>query len=307
MFGQLAVRRLAQGLLVIWLLSVISFGLSRLNGDPARLLAAQGASADQVEQLRDTMGLNRPLIEQYLTFIFGAFRGDLGLSLSYRQPVSTLIVERLPATLELGVAAVALAAGFGVSIGLVIATTKNHLLRGVLHSISLIGQSVPVFWLALILISFVSVTLRLLPSSGRHGIESLILPAVALAAYPTAQIARLIAARMTEAGRLQFVRAARAGGIPEGQITFHYVLRYSLPTVITVIALQLGAVLGGAIITEAIFAWPGLGSLSVSAVNARDFPLVQGIVITIGIMIVLVNLAADLLCLALDPRAGVAQ
>jgi len=294
--------RLGQAVIVIILVSIVSFGLSHLGGDPARLLAGPNASRSDVHRLANELGLNRPVPVQYAEFAKNALRGDLGTSLTYQQPVASLIGERVGATLELAFAAMLFAIAIGVPAGVAAAARPAGLIDASVRFISLIGQSLPVFWIGLLLILVFAVNLRWLPASGRSGVTSVILPAVALGAYSLAQIASLTRATMLDVLQQEYIRTAIVNGLPRWRILCIHAFRNVLLPVLTVVGLQLGAVLGGAIIVETVFAWPGIGNLSIQAVYAHDYPLVQGTVLFVAIAFVLINLITDFLYVLADPR-----
>jgi peptide/nickel transport system permease protein len=294
--------RLGQAVIVIILVSIVSFGLSHLGGDPARLLAGPNASRSDVHRLANELGLDRPVPVQYAEFAKNALRGDLGTSLTYQQPVASLIGERVGATLELAFAAMLFAIAIGVPAGVAAAARPGGLIDASVRFISLIGQSLPVFWIGLLLILVFAVNLRWLPASGRSGVTSVILPAVALGAYSLAQIASLTRATMLDVLQQDYIRTAIVNGLPRRRILCIHAFRNVLLPVLTVVGLQLGAVLGGAIIVETVFAWPGIGNLSIQAVYAHDYPLVQGTVLFVAIAFVLINLITDFLYVLADPR-----
>ncbi len=296
--------RLAQAAAVLFVVSVVAFGLSHLSGDPVRLMAAPGASESDLARLRAALGLDRSLPEQYWSFISGVVRGDLGESVSFRRPVAELIAARIPATVELAVAAMALAVSVGLSSGIVAAMRGGWFDR-IAGTVALLGQSIPVFWLGLVLILIFALGLRMLPSSGRGGLDHLLLPAVTLATYPMAQIMRLMRSELRETLKADYIRTARSKGLTWSEIVIRHALRNALLPVVTVIGLQLGAILGGAILAETIFAWPGLGRLAVQAVLARDYPLVEGIVIVIATVFIVINALVDMSYAVIDPRIRV--
>ena len=299
--------RLSQAIVVLLVVTAIAFGLAHLSGDPARLMAPAGASDQDVAQLRRALGLDRPLWEQFATFVTGALRGDLGHSLAFRQPVWDLIASRIPATLELGVAAMTLATVFGLPLGVVAAARRGGPIDAVFRTLALLGQSIPLFWIGLVMIMTFSLRFGWFPSSGRGDLSHLVLPAVTLSIYPLSQILRLTRAEVLETLNSDYIRTARSKGVPEYLVMTRHALRNALLSIITVIGLQLGAVLGGAIITETIFAWPGLGRLAIQAVSARDYPLLQGIVLVISASFIFINAMVDVLYAVADPRIRVGR
>lgn len=300
-----AVRRLA--LLVPTLLGVATLVFAFLHlvpGDPVEIMLGESAAPADVAQLRRDLGLDRPLLVQYGRFLAHAARGDLGRSIAYRAPVSDVIATRYPATLELAAAALVVALGIALPLGIVAAVRPRSALDRGARLASLAGVCLPSFWLGPLLILVFSLRIGWLPVSGRGGIAHLVLPAVTLGLGMAGVLVRLTRASMLAALREDYVRSARAKGAPERRVVLVHALRNALVPVTTVAGLQAGALLAGAIITETIFAWPGLGRLVVQAIDARDYPLVQGCVLTIAASYVVVNTATDLLQRAIDPRLG---
>ena len=303
-----AVRRLA--LLVPTLLGVATLVFAFLHlvpGDPVEIMLGESAAPADVVQLRRDLGLDRPLLVQYGRFLAHAARGDLGRSIAYRAPVSDVIATRYPATLELAAAALVVALAIALPLGIVAAVRPRSALDRGARLASLAGVCLPSFWLGPLLILVFSLRIGWLPVSGRGGIAHLVLPAVTLGLGMAGVLVRLTRASMLAALREDYVRSARAKGAPERRVVLVHALRNALVPVTTVAGLQAGALLAGAIITETIFAWPGLGRLVVQAIDARDYPLVQGCVLTIAASYVVVNTATDLLQRAIDPRLGDAR
>jgi peptide/nickel transport system permease protein len=300
-----AVRRLA--LLVPTLLGVATLVFAFLHlvpGDPVEIMLGESAAPADVAELRRELGLDRPLLVQYGRFLAHAVRGDLGRSIVYRAPVSHVIATRYPATLELAAAALVVALALALPLGIVAAVRPRSALDRGARIASLAGVCLPSFWLGPLLILVFSLRLGWLPVSGRGGIGHLVLPAVTLGLGMAGILVRLTRTSMLAALREDYVRTARAKGAPERRVVLVHALRNALVPVTTVAGLQAGALLAGAIITETIFAWPGLGRLVVQAIDARDYPLVQGCVLAIAASYVVVNTATDLLQRAIDPRLG---
>lgn len=274
----------------------------RLSGDPTALMISPDASAEAVAELRSQMGFDRPLYIQFWDFLTGAVRGDFGNSLRYREPAFGLVLERLSATVQLSVAAIVIAICVAVPAGIISAVKRNTLWDRLAMFFALFGQSMPVFWFGILLILIVSVQLQLLPSSGSGGFNHLILPALTLGLYSTARITRLVRSEMIESISQDFVRTARAKGLRENVVLFRHAFRNALIPVVTVIGIEAGGMLGGAVITETVFAWPGVGQLAVGAIFNRDYPLIQAVVFTIACLFVLINLVVDILYALLDPR-----
>ena len=295
-------HRLRRSLLVILGVSLCSFMIVHLTGDPATLMLPMDATAEQVDEFRQAMGFNDPLWQQYLRWLNNAVRGDFGLSLRHQQPALTLILERMPATIELTVAALAVALLVGITLGVWTASKKNSLAAHIGSVISMLGQSMPVFWLALMLQLLFGLIIPILPLTGRGSASQLIMPAIALGMYSTAIIMRLLKSNMSEELQQDYIRTARSKGLSRTLVVFKHGLRNALLPVVTIIGLQLGSLLGGAVITESIFAWPGVGRLLVQAINNRDIPLVQAGVFVLAVSIVTINLLTDVLYTWLDPR-----
>lgn len=296
-------RRLWQSALTLAGVSVLVFLVLRvLPGDPAKMLLPEGAPQSAVEELTRHLGLREPLYVQYVLFLRSVVRGDFGQSFQYRSPALTVVVERLPATIHLTLAAMALTVGFGVSIGIVAAVRQGTRYDYAGTVMAVLGQSLPNFWLGITLILLFGVTLRWLPTSGFEGWRHLILPSVTLAAYPTALVARLTRSSMLEILSRDYVRTGRAKGLTEGAVVLRHALKNATIPVLTVVGLQIGTLLGGAVITESVFAWPGMGKLVVDAVFFRDFPVVQTILILSASVFVAINLLIDVLYTLIDPR-----
>jgi peptide/nickel transport system permease protein len=276
--------------------------LHLVPGDPVEIMLGESAAPADVAALRQSLGLDRPLPEQLLTFLANAARGDLGWSIAFRAPVSEIIRARWPATLELAAAAFVLALAFALPLGIVAAVREGTLVDRAARLVSLIGVCVPSVWLGPLLILAFSLELGWLPVSGRGGIAHLVLPAVTLALGMAGILVRLTRASMREALRDDYVRTARAKGATPWRVVTRHALRNALLPVTTVAGMQAGALLAGAIVTETIFAWPGIGRLVIQAIGARDYPLVQGCVLVIGTSYVVINAVTDVVLGLLDPR-----
>lgn len=272
-------------------------------GDPALLMLGEGAPKEQLEALRESMGLNKPVYVQYFNWLKNAVRGDLGRSLRSKKLVTAEIMDRLPATTELALAAVTFAVVVGVPVGILSATRPNSWFDNIAMVGALTGVGMPVFWQGIMLILIFSVYLGWLPSSGRMGgIEHLILPMITLGTASTASIARLTRSAMLDVMQQDYIRTARAKGLPRRTVTFRHALRNALIPVVTMVGLQFGGLMSGAVLTESIFAWPGIGRMVVEAINNKDFPLVQGTIMTFALIYALVNLIVDVAYAFLDPR-----
>jgi peptide/nickel transport system permease protein len=296
-------RRLWQSAVTLLGVSVFVFVILRvLPGDPAKMLLPEGAPQSAVDELNRHLGLREPLHVQYGIFLRSVFRGDFGQSFQYRAPALSVVVERLPATAQLTLAAMILTVFFGVTIGIVAAVQRGTAYDYAGTALAVLGQSLPNFWLGIMLILLFGVALRWLPTSGFEGWRHLILPGVTLAAFPTALVARLTRSSMLETLNKDFVRTGRAKGLGEGRVVLRHALRNAAIPVLTVIGLQIGTLLGGAVITESVFAWPGMGKLIVDAIFFRDFPVVQTVLIFAATVFVVINLVVDLLYTVIDPR-----
>jgi ABC-type dipeptide/oligopeptide/nickel transport system permease component len=276
--------------------------LHLVPGDPVEIMLGESAAPADVAALRHDLGLDRPLGLQYARFLAHAARGDLGHSIAFRAPVRSLIAERLPATIELAAAALVFALGLALPLGVAAAVRAGSMVDRAARLASLAGVCLPGFWLGPLLVLAFAIQLDWLPVSGRGTLAQLVLPAATLGLGMAGILVRLTRASMLAALQEDYVRTARAKGAPPWRVVAVHALRNALLPVTTVAGLQAGALLAGAIITETIFAWPGLGRLVIEAINARDYPLVQGCVLTIGVSYVAVNTATDLLHRVLDPR-----
>jgi peptide/nickel transport system permease protein len=297
------VRRIALTLPVAWIVVTLVFGLIHLvPGDPIAQMLGEGASVTEVARLRHELGLDRPIMEQYRAYLVGLYHGNLGISFRDQQPVADSIRARYPATIELAVAALGFSLLFSIPAGVVSAIRKGKLADRALGLVSLLGVSLPNFALGPLLILLFSIGLGWLPVSGRDGISHLILPAVTLGMGIAAITMRMVRSSMLEEIHQDYVRTARAKGLRERTVLFKHALRNGLLPVITILGLQTGALLAGAFVTETIFSWPGLGRLTIQAINARDYPLVQGCILTITLTYIFVNLLTDVMYSVIDPR-----
>jgi ABC-type dipeptide/oligopeptide/nickel transport system permease component len=273
-----------------------------LPGDPARLLAGLNATQEEVVRLREQMGLTRPVAVQYALFLQGLLRGDLGKSITTQTPVTQEIATRLPQTAVLAATATAAAAVVGIVSGIAVSTRPYTSGDYLVTFLALAGVSIPVYWLGLMLMLVFAVFLHLVPAGGAAGPRSLILPSITLAAFSMAIIERMTRSSMLDALHQDYVRTARAKGLAARVVVYRHALRNALIPVVTVIGLQFGALFGGAILTETTFAWPGIGRLLIGAITARDYPVIQGVVLLFAILFQAVNLAVDLLYGYIDPR-----
>ena len=311
-------RRLIQSLAVLLIVALVSFIIFRFIGDPVESLLGQEATVTDRNELIERMGLNDPIPVQYLRFVVNAIKGDFGISYRTAEPVSSLIAERLPATLELAVVSAIFAILIGTLLGIYTAIFRNGFFANLIMTSSLIGVSLPTFLIGVLLIWFFSVELGWLPSFGRgdtvkvgfwttsllskSGLKSLVLPAITLGLYQMTLIMRLVRAEMLEILRQDFIRFARARGLPERVIYFGHALKNSLIPVITVTGLQLGSIVAFAIITESVFQWPGVGLMFINAVFFVDIPVMSAYLLLVGTVFIFINLLVDLSYLIIDPR-----
>ena len=301
--GRYLVRRLLLTIPVLLGVATLVFALIHLvPGDPAQAMLGEGAAEEEVVRLRTALGLNRPLLAQYGTFLAGLVRGDLGKSFRYNTPVTQQIREKLPNTALLAVAAMGVAIAFAIPLGIIAAVYQGRAPDHVAMTVALAGISMPNFWLGPLMAILFAVYLGWLPVSGSGSPAHLVLPAVTLGAALSAILARMTRASLLEELRELYVLAARARGLSGARAVLRHAFRNSLIPVVTIIGLQFGAVLTGTIITETIFAWPGLGRLLIQAINYRDYPLVQGCILFISVTYVAMNLLTDLTYGLLDPR-----
>jgi len=296
------VRRLLQSLIVLLGVSFVVFFILHLTGDPALVLLPPDASPEDVRRFREAMGFNDPFFVQYGRFLGGALRGDFGQSIRHGESAFRLVAERMPATFELAGAALLLALVLSIPAGIISAVRRNTALDYFSTVVALLGQSMPTFWLGIMLILVFSVQFHLLPSSGRGTIEHLILPAVTLGLFTTARITRLTRSGMLEVLNQDYIRTARAKGVSDPPVVWKHALKNAAIPIVTIVGIELGTLLGGSVITETIFAWPGVGRLSVQAIANRDYPVVQAAVFLLASTFVLVNLLVDLVYTYLDPR-----
>lgn len=296
-------RRLLLAVVVLFGVTLVVSALLHVSGDPVAIMLAGGtATPEQRDQLRRELGFDKPFILQYVDFVLGATQGDLGRSLRMNRPVVEVIFERLPSTIWLTTVAMLFAIAVAVPVGVISAARPNSAVDYLGRLLTLIGQSVPLFWLGVMLVLIFSVRLRWLPSAGQLEPTSIILPAFTLGLYPMARIARTLRASMFEVLTRDYCLTARGKGLSEWRVVVGHALRNAALPVITVIGLQYGALLGGAVVTETIFAWPGVGLLSVQAIQWRDFPLVRAIVAIVSVFFIVINLATDILYAYLNPR-----
>lgn len=304
---QYILKRLWHTVYVVIGISMISFFFIHLSGDPVLLMLPGDASDQEIEELREQLGFNDPLYVQYFRFASKAIRGDFGESLYYHVPVMELVIERLPASLELAVAAMVFALVLAVPIGIISAVRRGSMLDMGSMLGALLGLSMPHFWLGIMLMLLFSVHLGWLPTSGRGTMAHLIMPAVSLGLSLMAMFARLTRSVMLEVLSLDYIRTARAKGLREEIVISKHALKNALIPLVTVAGMQFGFLIGGTVIIETVFAWPGLGRLVIQAIFSRDYPLVQAIVFVLSLLFVGMNLLVDILYVYLDPQISYSE
>ena len=294
--------RVAWAFVALWAVSILVFGLARITGSPTDTLLSFESSDEQRELMKAYWGLDKSLPEQYGVFIGNIFQGDLGDSFKWRQPVTDLVKERFPNTIILAVLAIALATIIAVPMGVLSAVHRDSFFDSIGKSIALIGQSAPPFWLGLMLMWIFAVRLDLVPTSGKGGIPSFILPTLALGLFWVAALMRLIRSAMLDVLDSEYVKLARIKGLAEWKVIWKHVLRNAAIAPLTYFGIILGSLLVGSVTVETVFAWPGLGYLVFEAVIIRDYPLVQAVVLIFSVLFIVVNLLVDILYAYLDPR-----
>ncbi len=295
-------ERLVQALLTMVLLSLIVFGLARLTGDPVNLMAPMEATPEDIANLRASLGLDKSLPVQYWHFATNALQGELGRSIKWDRPALDMLLERFPATLLLAAASMAFGMLLALPVGIWSAVRRDTWFDRVGKVVALVGQSMPTFWFGILLILFFSLHIRLFPTSGYgHGLH-LVLPTVTLGSFVAASIMRVTRSAMIDALEMDHIRTARSKGVPERRVILVHALKNGAIPILTITALQAATILRGAVVTETVFAWPGIGKIAIDAVYARDFPLVQASVLLMGVVFLAVNLVVDLVYLKLDPR-----
>src|SRR5919198_5977978 len=298
---QFILRRLLRAVFALWGVSTIVFVVMRLSGDPVPLLLPPDAPTSEIFRVRAELGLDQPLPVQYVVFLGNVLRGDLGRSIHMRLPAMQLAAERLPATLQLAVCSFALAVIVAIPAGLISALKRNSLWDNLAMGIALIGQSAPTFYIGIMLILVLGLHFGLLPISGTGDWRNLVMPSITLGAFAMASIARLTRSAVLDVSRADFIRTARAKGLNEAGILTRHNLKNAAIPIITIMGLQFGTLLGGAVVTETVFSWPGIGRLAIQSIFNRDYPVVQSSVIIAAAFFVVINFLVDLLYTCLDP------
>lgn len=307
------IRRVLQLIPTLFIVAVIIFFITRmLPGDPAAVMLGPQASAADVAAFTEKLGLNEPLYVQFFDYLIGLLTFDFGNSLTYNQPIMDLIVERFPNTMILAISALVIAIVIGVPAGIIAARKQNSFIDYVVTTLSLVGVSMPIFWLGVMLVLYFSVNLGWLPATGMGDMEDgigdflkhLILPSLALATIPTAEFARIIRSSMLETLSQDYIKTARSKGLKESMVVGKHAFKNALTPLLTVMGLQFSGLLGGAVLTETIFSWPGMGLLIIDAIEKRDFMVVQGAVIFIAVIYVVINLIVDILYKVVNPKVN---
>ena len=311
---QFILRRVLRAIVALWGIVTIVFVVMRLSGDPVPLMLPPDAPRSEVERVRAELGLDQPIYAQYLVFLGNVLHGDLGRSIHMRQPAIDIAIERLPATIELALFSFVLAIAVAIPAGLISAARRNSIWDNLAMTLALIGQSAPTFYIGIMLILVLGLQLRLFPVSGRgqgswlnpsdwsEMLTHVLLPAITLGAFAMASIARLTRSAVLEVMRQDFIRTARAKGLNEVSVLLRHNLKNAAIPIITIIGLQFGTLLGGAVVTETVFSWPGIGRLAIQSIANRDYPIVQSSVLLVAGSFVVVNFLVDLAYGWLDPR-----
>jgi peptide/nickel transport system permease protein len=300
--GRYLLSKLFESAIAVWGVVTIVFFVTRVLGDPTILLLPIGASQQDIDVLRASLGLDRPMVEQYFVAMLAMLRGDFGISFQHMRPAMDVVLERMPATMTLAGTALLIGTLLGAFAGTVAALMRGTVAELVVMTAALLGQATPTFWLGIMLILLFSVELGWLPTGGAEGITSLILPGFTLAVFVSASIARLLRSSLLDIMREDYVRTARAKGLMPRTVFFWHIGRNALIPVVTMIGIIAGELLGGSVVIETVFAWPGVGRIIVQAIQAQDFPVIQAGVALVAAIFVVINLLIDLLYGVLDPR-----
>lgn len=301
MLRYLSVRIFSSAIVIFGVVSII-FVLARLVGDPVLLMVEPGTTQQDMAEMRTALGLDRPILEQYASFVVGAFQGDFGDSVRQSTPAFDLVMDRLPATLLLTASALGFAVVGALILGILSALYRDSIIDRLANALALFGQSIPNFWLAMMLILFLSSSMRLLPSAGYGTVQHLIMPTLALGLFSLARLTRLVRSELLETLSQDYVRTARAKGVGPVAIVVRHALGNVAIPMITVIAVDFGALMGGAVVTETVFAWPGVGRLMIQAIGQRDFPVIQAGAFVIATLVVVTSLITDLAYALVNPK-----
>jgi peptide/nickel transport system permease protein len=287
--------------------TTLVFLMVRLSGDPVLFMLTEDATREEIEQLRHILGLDAPLHVQYARFLKSAATGDFGESFHHHRPAISLVLDAFPNTLQLALFSIFVSLIVAIPVGMISALRRNSLLDRIVMLFSVGGQSIPTFWLGIMLIFFFAVRLDLLPTSGKGSLKHLILPGITLGSYVSARIARLTRSSMVDVLTEDYLRTARSKGLSERTVITRHALKNAAIAVVTLAGVEFGQLMGGAIITETVFAWPGIGRLALNALWTRDYPLIQATVFYVAVFLAVVNLVVDILCALLDPRISYAK
>lgn len=296
------IRRLVLSVFLLFLVSVVVFSLTHLSGDPARLILGTESTPEQLADLRTELGLDQPLLVQYWNFLWGALHGDLGNSLYYHEDAVSLVLGRLPATLQLSTAGMAIALAVALPAGMISALRPSSFVDYASRVATALGQGLPAYWIGIMLIILLSVRLGWFPAGGYGTISHLVLPAITLGMWPMARMSRVFRSSVIEVLQQDYVTTAVSKGMPPFHLLTVHVLRNALIPVTSVAGLTFGVLLGGTVVTEFVFSWPGMGRLALDAVNQRDFPIVQAVVLFTSCVFIVINLLVDIATAWLDPR-----
>jgi peptide/nickel transport system permease protein len=302
-FGAFLAYRLVRTLVALWLVSTVVFVVMRLSGDPVPLLLPPDAPIAEMNRVRHDLGLDRPLPVQYVVFLGNVLHGDFGRSIHFRQPAMNVALSYLPATFELGLAAFLIAVIVALPVGVFSAVRRNSPLDHAAMGLALAGQSAPTFFLGILFILIFALRFDLFPTGGRGDWRHLVLPAVTLGAFAMASIARITRSAVLEVQRADYIRTARAKGVAEFAVIAKHILKNAALPILTITGLQFGTLLGGAVVTETVFSWPGMGRLAIQSIYNRDYPVVQSTVFIAAVLFVVINLTLDMMYGVLDPRA----
>jgi peptide/nickel transport system permease protein len=300
--SQFLLRRMQHLFWVLMAVSILVFFLIYLSGDPITLLAPLDAKADDVARIRVLYGLDKPIIAQYWNFLLKALQGDLGDSFRYHQPALPLVLEKLPNTIRLALFSLALTIVVGIPLGIGAGSRPNSLADWLVSLLTFVAISIPSFWLGILLILIFADKLRWLPSSGATSWVHILMPGITLSVYSIGLISRLVRSTLIDVMQRDYIRTARAKGLRERMVLYRHALRNTMIPTVTVLGLQLGGLLGGSVVVESVFAWPGVGWLMLQGIQNRDLPLVRAVVLVIGLGFVLINFAVDIIYSRLDPR-----
>lgn len=295
-------KRLVQSVFVLLGITVVVFAVLHLSGDPVQLMVPPSATAAEVELLREKMGFNDPLYRQYARFLSSALRGDFGTSYYYNEPAMKIVLERFPATVKLASTAMVVALCLSVPAGILAAVKRNSKLDALIRSLALLGQCVPAFWFGIMMILLFSVKLRLLPTGGNDGAISLILPSLTLGLFSAASVTRVLRSSMIEVMGKEYITVAAAKGLPRRLVVLKHALKNAGSGMMTIVGMQFASLLGGSVITETVFAWPGVGRLIVQSITNNDFMVVEATVILLAGIFVFINFVVDVLYCVINPR-----